>query len=206
MDTNERIPLRQWSKLSYHDPEELLREMRRFELRLPGTGLRRTNALKRHLERRQAALFAYGLGLRLRTRVLLADAPAEALDYDFALVFQIGDERHHWPLQVKELVPEDINPRASLDGLLAKLRKYGDAPRLCVAVYVNRRVRPSPVSISSLKVGSFWLVGGRDRSGHRWTLQGDFRQPDHHVTEFDYPEPRVIVPLFPVLGGRSHSL
>lgn len=189
MDANESILLKQWRKLSYHDPADHLRELRRLELRLPGTRLRRPHAMKPHLERRQAALFAYGLGRRLQTRVAFAAASAENLDYDFVIAFRLGDEGHYWPLQVKELVPDDINPNASLDGLLAGLAKYSHAPRLCVAVYVNRRVGPSPITISSLKVGSLWMVGGRDESGTKWTLQGDFLQPNCQATDFEYPEP-----------------
>lgn len=194
MDANESILLKQWRNLSYHDPEDHLRELRRIELRLPGTRLRRTHALKPHLERRQAALFAYGLGCRLQTRVYFAAASAENLDYDFVLSFRLGDEAHYWPVQAKELVPDDINPTASLDGLLAKLAKYGPAPHLCVAVYMNRRVRPTSIPISTLRVGSLWLVGGRDGSGNKWTLQGDLLQPNCQTTDFDYPRPRVNVP------------
>lgn len=194
MGADESILQRQWRELKYHDPEHFLREMRRLELRLPGTRLPRTHGLKPHLERRQAALFAYGLGCRLGTRVLFAAAPAENLDYDFVLVFRLGDEIHHWPLQVKELVPTDINPTATLTALLAKLSKYGIAPRLCVCVYVNRRVPAASLSISPLTIGSLWLFGGADDSGHRWNLQGDFMQPDCRVTHFDYPEPNNIVP------------
>lgn len=184
--------LRLWSRLTYHDPEEVLREMRRHERMFPGRR-RRTHALKPHLEGRQAALFAHGLGARLGTRVSFAFAPQEALDHDHVLHFRFGEGLHWWPLQCKELPPTYVNRGASLERLLAGLDKYGSAPDLCVAVYVNRMLPASTLSIPTTGVGSLWFVGGADQEAHRWTLHGDLLQPDCRVTEFVYPEPRIIV-------------
>ena len=201
MNVHDRMRLRQWDRLVYHDSAHVLREARRAEWKLqlaglvdPRVGVPRTRQLRHHHEGRQAALFAYGLGRRLGTEVFFAFAPSGDLDYDFVLRFQLRDALHSWPLQVKEVVPERFNARATLEGLLADLKKYGDARDLCVVVYVDRRLPPSSIEVPALEIGSLWLVGGASPDHQRWFLHGDLMADSYQRTEFRYPEPRVIVP------------
>ncbi|MGH2611308.1 MAG: hypothetical protein ACRDHF_19690, partial [Tepidiformaceae bacterium] len=118
--------INQWRTLTYHDPAHVLRRLRAVEqalaarLRHAEDRVRRlrTTGLKRYREWRDAALFTYGMGLALGARVGYATEATS--DYDFVAAWVEGDTPHFCPVQLKELVPADLNPGATLDGLLLK--------------------------------------------------------------------------------------
>src|SRR5258706_16193827 len=104
--------------LDYRDPSPFLRRMRVLEdrisrSRLPGAheGLR-TNKLKRWRETRDVALFCVGISARIGQTVYLARS--ESQDYDFIARWVTGDTRRFTPIQLKEVVPSDLNPIASV--------------------------------------------------------------------------------------------
>ena len=79
------------------------------------------------------------------------------------------------PVQLKELPPEHLNARATLDELLLKLRKYPPSRQPpVVAVYTNRTMHVAEITVpAGLNVASLWLYGAVTPDASRWCLLGD---------------------------------
>jgi hypothetical protein len=109
-------------------------------------------------------------------------------DYDALACWIDGDTKHYAPIQLKEIVPEALNPSASLEEELSKLAKYATSRETIVAIHVNRAGR---LEFSSLKppkasVREIWLFGALSRDQRSWFLYGDLMgQPHFH--EATYP-------------------
>ena len=114
-----------WRSLTYHDPVTILKRLRALEVQLAGVEMDervrrlRTPGLKTYREARDAAIFVYGMGLA--KAVAMAYTPFERSDYDFVATWTEGTTQHFCPVQLKELVPADLNPGASIEELLGKL-------------------------------------------------------------------------------------
>ena len=121
--------------------------------------------LKKYKEQEQAALFCYCVNQlgRVGEPFEVAMAPRRDADYD-CVIRQKGSEGLYEfkPVQLKEWVNQEVNPTATLQGLLDKLRaKYRVSKRLLVAVYINRDVviDLGQVKIQPLTVEQVWLYG-----------------------------------------------
>lgn len=118
----------------------------------------------------------------------LAYTVVEDEDYDALACWIDGDTKHYAPIQLKEVVPEALNPTASLESELNKLAKYATSQETVVAVHVNRAGR---LEFSSLKppkaqVKEVWLFGALSPDQRSWFLYGDLmNQP--HFYEASYP-------------------
>jgi len=177
--------------LEYRDPAPFLRRMRSLELKVarstlpPSIRSLRTNRLKRWRETRDAAIFCVGMGARIGCSVYLARS--EAQDYDFVASWVTEDTRRFTPIQLKEVVPTDIEPEASVQKAIDALKsKYVRSSGLTVAIYLNQRIRfdPSAITIPQLNISGLWIFGGL--GGSTWGLWGDFL--DQPVgTQFEYP-------------------
>ncbi len=159
----------EWASLEYWNPEILLTRL--FPLKVISQSrnqpkrIRHWNAqpLKKYKEQEQAALFCYcvnELG-RVGEPFEVAMAPRRDADYD-CVIRQKGTEGHFEfrPVQLKEWVPQEVNPTATLQGLLEELRtRYPVSKRLLVAVFINRDVvfDLSQVRIQPLTVEQVWL-------------------------------------------------
>jgi hypothetical protein len=94
MTLNEKIQLREWNKLRYHDPVDILRRLRDIEPIVTVSDLRpevkslRRGDLKRYREGRDAALFCHGMSRVLGTKVFFS--LVEAADYDFVSLGRLG--------------------------------------------------------------------------------------------------------------------
>ena len=75
----------------------------------------RTNQFKQAREHRQAALFCEGMGARIGHTVYFA--AHEDQDYDFVASWVVGDQQHLAPVQLKEVVPTNLNERAELSSI-----------------------------------------------------------------------------------------
>ena len=93
----------------------------------------RTNKLKQLREGRDAAIFAYGLETQV-LKVPVWFANAEQSDYDFVVRWVKEENEYFYPVQLKELPPEDLNTTESLDRIYDKLEKYSGADDLLVAM------------------------------------------------------------------------
>ena len=107
------IEINAWSKLQFHDPEPVVKKLRmvqaEFVPQLTDERIRnlRTPDLKPEREARDAAIFSYGMGKALNTKVLMARK--ESSDYDFVTCWRLGDALNFCPVQLKELPPAELN-------------------------------------------------------------------------------------------------
>jgi hypothetical protein len=112
------IRLNAWGKLSFHDPEPVLKKLRRVEREVvpfvadPDARELRTHILKAEREARDAAIFAYGMGQSMNTKVLMARD--ESQDHDFVTCWKADGELRFCPVQLKELVPAHRKGHARL--------------------------------------------------------------------------------------------
>ena len=187
------IRVRQWEKLNYLDSEAILRGLRTIQMTtslkdLPYevAALRRRD-LRRYAEGRQAALFCYAMSLIDGSRVSFAQA--EASDYDVVARYVRGDVGIFVPIQLKELVPEHVNPRAHLQRELDKISKYVDSSELVVAFHLNttKRIEFSELRMPVGKVGELWFFGATSQDQVDWVLIGDMLRGTRYAFNFRYP-------------------
>jgi hypothetical protein len=179
--------------LTFRDPAPFLVKLRNIEFRVAASALPtevkqlRTNRLNSYRQLRQAAIFCYGMAQRLGVPIYLAED--EAQDYDFVASWVTGDQQHLAPVQLKEVVPTTLNQQASIDDVIAKLRKYPDSHQLTVAIHLNQALRfdPAKVLIPPLRVGSIWAFAAISADQHQWGLWGDFMDTPTG-TQFQYPK------------------
>jgi hypothetical protein len=185
---------RRWSRLPFYDPKGLLIELHKLSLLVAEADLPyslaslRTNGLKQYREGRQCALFCYGIGQRLGVEVRFAFA--EEQDIDFVARYEMDDTVKFVPLQMKEIVPQQVLDSASLQNEIDKLSKYGDSRDLVVAFHLNRdaHIVPEQLDFSRAKVKEVWIVGysGKEQN---WLLLGNMIGNNPGASTFPYPEP-----------------
>lgn len=187
------VTLNRWRSLTpYYDPAEILRRLRAAEremaprLRDADKDVRalRTPELNKYREWRDAALFLYGMGVAHGTTFEYATEATG--DYDFVARWTEGTTRHFCPVQLKELVPADRNPGATLDGLLQKLRKYGPTQTV-LAIRLNRTGQVKlDRAWPAVPFAQLWFFWASSPARDRWSIHGDaLRQAG--TLEFDYP-------------------
>jgi hypothetical protein len=190
------VPLK-WQTLTYLRASIILDRMRKVALSgvLEGlpykvSGLRRRD-LRSFLEGRQAALFCYGVGRAIGVEVSFA--LHEDADYDAVATYRIEDKQIFVPIQLKELVPEHVNPTAQLQDILDSLdRKLKDSKDLVVAIHINRNIadlRPSELQLPH-NLGQLWLYGAKTPDQQTWILVGDLLLNPNNFIEFNYPLPQ----------------
>jgi len=192
MEQNDLIQMREWERLKYYDPSIVLTDLRRLdhlaaESSLPkNVKTLRRNDLKKYREGRDAALFCLGMTKVQGTTVFFARF--EAQDYDFVTLWQNGDEAIYTPVQLKEVVPESLNPNSNVNDTLAKLTKYSGSDRTVVALRVNRKIHLdfSSIQFPNIRLGGIWLYGAAAPDQQKWFIYGDLlKEPD--LCEFEYP-------------------
>jgi hypothetical protein len=185
----------EWLNLKYLSSEKILLGLLDVQLSYPLHELRyqaaslRTRELREFGEGRQAALFCYGMSQRIGHAVSFAQH--EARDYDVVARIEAGDQLSFVPVQLKEWVPEHVNPSSSLQAELDKLTKYADAKDLCVAVYLNRATKLdfSQLQLPFGKVAELWFYWCSNPQQGEWTLAGNLVGPEPGFTSFQYPLP-----------------
>jgi hypothetical protein len=183
---------RAFQNLKFQDPRPFLIRLREVEAEVARSKLPkkvknlRTNTLKWSRELRQAALFCYGMGERIGQTVYLA--PSEAQDYDFVASWVVNQTQHLAPVQLKEVVPHDLNPAASIQAIVDSLSRYVDSKDLTVAVHLNQKSHFDPASlrVPELNVAALWTFGAISPNQRRWGLWGNFLE-SAEGTEFEYP-------------------
>jgi hypothetical protein len=192
---DDTIQINEWKRLAWYEPAEFLRGLRRAEVRIADWDLEpkvrhlRTHELRPQLEARQAALFAHGMSEAVGSQVLFA--MHEAGDHDFVTAHASGDTRHFTPIQLKEWVPPDLNPRQSLHDILNKLPSVYPTPsRTAVAIHVNRptRIEFAEMEIPNIALGGLWLFGASAPDQTEWFLYGSLLHEPLLYT-YRYPSP-----------------
>jgi hypothetical protein len=186
------ILLREWGNLDYHDPESVLRELRKIQLKFADKEIDekvrnlRTNLLKRPREGRAAALFCMGISKYMGEEVIFS--LTESSDYDFVVCWKKDDLLNYASVQLKELVPEQLNPNAEINDLLAKLEKYSDSNSLIVAIYLNRdfHLDCSLLDLEGLSLAGLYTFGAISKDQNKWVLHGNYLR-DFQETRFEYP-------------------
>lgn len=185
---------REWVKLDYLKPKKILIGLREIaksnklqEMDYKDASLR-TRELRQYGENRQCALFCYGMSQALGINIKYAQF--EKKDYDFVAFCEKGEEKYFIPIQMKELVPFEVNSKASLQSEINKLKKYSDSKDLVVAFHINRIINIvlSEICIPPLSIGAIWLFGAKDTSQNNWILIGNIMKPNVRWYEFAYPD------------------
>jgi len=178
--------------LTYHNPRHVLVELRKIERLLAGSNLPpavrrlRTNEQKAIRELREACLFCYGWsqidGQQLHV------AHADAHDYDAVATWVVNDTPHFAPIQIKEVVPHDLNPTASLQKVVDGLQKYVDSADLTVVIHLNQVTPFSPLElvIPPLKIAALWVFAAINADASKWMIWGNLLE-GLRWGEFDYP-------------------
>ncbi|MBI5560658.1 MAG: hypothetical protein HY883_05230 [Deltaproteobacteria bacterium] len=188
MDTR----INEWSKLRFVDPAKVLPQFRKIQLQVDESTLKdkvrnlRTQKLKQHREGWEAAIFCFGMSKMKSVPVYVA--PYEASDYDAVAMRVEGNTQYFTPIQIKEVVPEDLNPGTDINKEIAKLRRYQVSNDTTVVIHVNRNVQLhlSSVKVPSLNIASLWLMGSSRPDQSKWFLAGNLLNKPQ-ILEFDYP-------------------
>jgi len=116
-------------------------------------------------------------------------AQAEASDYDIIARYVRSDIAYYVPIQLKELVPEYVNPKADLQAELDKIAKYADSKELVVAFHLNvgQRVEFAGLTFPVGIVSELWFYGASTSDQSQWALIGDMLRDNRYVYEFHYP-------------------
>lgn len=188
MDTR----INEWSKLKFVDPATVLPHLRKIQLQVAMSNLDdkiknlRTSQLKQHREGWEAAIFCYGMSKLLGVPVYVA--PYEKSDYD-AIAMRVEDNTQYFtPLQIKEVVPDDLNPNTDINKEITKLSRYSVSNDTVFVMHVNRagRLELPSIKVPKLNIASFWLIGASTPNQNKWFIAGDLLN-NPRMIEFDYP-------------------
>ena len=169
---------RHWLKYQYYDPSRVLPRIHQTRMAVAESDLStrvkslRKNKLRGERENWDAAVFAFLLSHACGVKVLLSRE--EAQDYDNIFCWKDGEDNCFAPVQMKELVPAELNPTASLEQIFKGIRKYVDSSDLIVAIKLNRL---TTIDFDSLKpptlpIKGIWLFGATHPRELQWSLFG----------------------------------
>lgn len=185
---------REWVALTYYKPAVVLHNTRPIELMMARSDLSekvktlRTHRLRPFGERRQAAIFSYLIGRFTGLEVQFALFEAE--DHDAIVQWRDSDTVNYVPLQLKELVPDNLNPQQTIDSILEGLAgKYRTSGDLVVGVFLNRRGRLDLESFPfpEMPIRELWFFGNAIPDGSQWFICGNILAKDRGCRVFPYP-------------------
>jgi len=188
------ILAREFGRMEWTDPRDVLAKLRAVEMNLPAdldekVRRLRTNQLKEWREARTAALFSYGMSSAvLKLPVLFSKS--ESKDFDFVMRWRKEDKDFFYPVQLKELPPDDINAAVALEDIYAKLEKYSGATDLSVAIHINRRIRfefQPWAREHRPQIKELWYIACEAADQSKWFLYGSTLQQNPRKYEFVYP-------------------
>jgi hypothetical protein len=177
----DRSWLNEAKKLEFHDPSPFLERLSALEPKVarsrlsPSLRSLRTNSLREWKQIREAAIFCVGMSARIGQKVYLAKS--ESHDYDFVAFWVADGTPHFAPVQLKEVVPREVNPRSSVQATIDSLpRKYVDSKDLTVAIYLSQvtRFEPDAIHIPPMNLAALWVFGALSADKLQWGLWGDF--------------------------------
>lgn len=188
----DRAWLHSAQKLEFRNPVPFLINLRKLEIEIAASDTPkkvknlRTNELKELRELREAAIFCHGMGLRIGQTVYVGRG--ESQDYDFVASWVVGDQQHLAPVQLKEVVPIDLNPKASVQATVNALTKYVDSEQLTVAIHLNQQVRFDPVElvVPTLNIAALWVFASITPDQSTWGMWGNFMESPSSL-RYEYP-------------------
>jgi hypothetical protein len=145
----------------------------------------RTHKYKELREMKDACLLAYGLSKALETDVAVVRGEVE--DFDCVLRAMGDDGCQFVGIQLKELPPEDLNPRVTLEALLGRLAA-GPATDATLVIRLNRTgyIPDEVLSAVKLPYAEVWYLWATSPDGLGWCIYGDVMQQPRRY-EFAYP-------------------
>jgi hypothetical protein len=123
--------LREFQRGEFCEPAHFLAGLRAVEPEISASLLSphvkhlRTNGLKEWREARGAALFCHGMAQRIGQPIFMSRS--EQQDYDFVACWTVDGTQHFAPVQLKEVVPESLNPNTNIEQVVQSLTKYVDS-------------------------------------------------------------------------------
>ena len=139
---------------------------------------------KKTLEQYQGALLGFLIQKMSGPFAGVAVAMREDSDFDCIIRGIIENKIVYRRVQLKQVPCHRLNPTVTLNEVIGNASKYGNAPDLIVAVWINRDVKfkLAEVDVKRLQIGQLFLLGDRDdgaveihggtlqdwRSGHVW--------------------------------------
>lgn len=115
-------------------------------------------------------------------------ALSEDADYDCVLSWNEDGSSAFAPVQLKEVVPDTLNPASTLDDVLKKLTRYGSSGGLVVAIHLNRagiQLLPS-LELPALSIRQLWIFGQTGRTPSEWALYGNLME-EPKLYLFEHP-------------------
>ena len=114
-----------------------------------------------------------------------------AVDYDVIALYENNNGGNDFaPIQLKEVPPQRLNPKASLQSEIDKLATKYSGDDLTVAIRANQQTEVSLDEIiipPSLRIAGLWIYGAVSPDGSRWFLAGNLLKRQRILTTFDYP-------------------
>ena len=182
-----------WSKLSYYNPTKMLVGLDEL---FDSSGIKKYKhpadiLLNRRVrdisEDRRCAIFCHGAGQVLGKKILFASH--EKSDYDYVGAYEHEGAILRFPIQLKQLVPDRLNPSTDLQAEIDKLKKYSGFSDLVVAIHINRKIhiKPLGLDISGLKIKEIWLFGQFAQNNQDWLLFGNLMTANPNAYTFQLP-------------------
>src|SRR5258708_17335839 len=132
-------------------------------------------------------IFCCGWSCRMGRPVWVLDH--RDVDYDVIALCENNNGGYDFaPIQLKEVVPGCLNPRASLQSEIDKLATKYSGDDLTVAIRVNKTntVDLDDIIIPpSLRIAALWIYGAVSEDGSRWFLDGNRLKPQPYLSSFD---------------------
>jgi len=167
------------------DPASLLKRLAEWMNATDAVKRWRTGKYKELREMMDACLLAYGLSKALDTDVAVVRGEKE--DYDCVLR-AVGDDGFQFVcIQLKELTPEHVNGRITLEGLLGGLATKPPTDTTLV-IRLNRTgyIPDEVLSAAQLPYAEVWYLWATSPDGLGWCIYGDVMQQPRRY-EFAYP-------------------
>ncbi|PHR92584.1 MAG: hypothetical protein COA69_07035 [Robiginitomaculum sp.] len=141
-------------------------------------------------EMRDVAIFCVGMSERLGCKVCFS--ALEEQDYDFVSRWEKDGQRKYCPIQLKEIVPKELNETITVQKVIDKLERYTDSADVTFVLKLNRICQFDPSGIvipDNLSIGELWVFGGVSEDQSEFALWGNFLDSAQNVIvkKFLYP-------------------
>jgi hypothetical protein len=193
----DKMQIRQWGKLKFHDCVNVLASWDAVILRTDWSQLssaeqrlrgKNQKGLREHV---QAAIFGWLIS-QSQSIECIQIAPTDTEDHDAIFRWFVPPNTLAYaPIQLKELVPQDVATGGSLQGLIDRLpEKYPNSPQLIVAICHSRANTNGRIEIripSKLKIAGLYVFGSCSEDGALQFITGNLIAGGFEVLKIALP-------------------